>query len=127
MDRTGESILIARCRFVYEAGRAAAEAAEAPIIPPPWEDRDEVFKAHLAVAVEKQCTGPIPQPSPEENAASHERWMKSYREMGWVYGPEYDPENRVHPDLICYEDLDQREKNKDAIFAALCVIARQYI
>ena len=53
--------------------------------------------------------------------------MQAYWNMGWVYGEEYDRENKIHPDLVPYNDLGQLEKDKDAVFVALCEIARQWI
>lgn len=47
--------------------------------------------------------------------------------MGWVYGEKYDRENKIHPDLVPYAQLGQLERDKDAVFVALCEIARQWI
>jgi len=40
---------------------------------------------------------------------------------------EYDREKKIHPDLVPYADLRQLERDKDAVFVALCEIARQWI
>jgi len=53
--------------------------------------------------------------------------MQAYFAMGWVYGPEYNREKKTHPDLIPYAELTQLERDKDAVFIALCEIARQWI
>ncbi|MCI0560408.1 MAG: hypothetical protein MN733_18130 [Nitrososphaera sp.] len=53
--------------------------------------------------------------------------MQAYFEMGWVYGEIYHREKRTHPDLLPYAELGQRERDKDAVFIALCEIARQWI
>ena len=47
--------------------------------------------------------------------------------MGWVYGEVYDREAKTHPDMVPYWDLGQRERDKDAVFVALCEIARLYV
>ena len=47
--------------------------------------------------------------------------------MGWVYGEKYDRENKIHLDLVPYAQLGQLERDKDAVFVALCEIARQWI
>ncbi len=47
--------------------------------------------------------------------------------MGWVYGEPYDREKRIHPDLVPYAQLGQLERDKDAVFVALCNIARLWI
>lgn len=53
--------------------------------------------------------------------------MQAYFEMGWTYGEQYDREKKTHPDLVPYARLGQLERDKDAVFIALCEIARQWI
>lgn len=112
-----------RAKFVYEGARLAATAAGAPIVPDSWEEREEAFVTQFIEVIERQC-GPLRSSSPEE---LHGSWMQAYIEMGWVYGEEYDREERVHPDLVPYAQLGQLEQDKDGVFVALCEIARQWI
>ena len=112
-----------RAEFVYNGARLAAIAAEAPIIPAQWADREDAFKAQFLDIIERQC-GSQRSMSPEE---LHGSWVQAYLTMGWVYGKVYDRENRIHPDLIPYAALGQLERDKDAVFVALCEIARQFI
>ena len=112
-----------RARFVYEGARLAGQASGAPIVPAPWDEREEPFKAQFRKVIEHQCSDQRSR-SPEE---LHGRWMQSYLTMGWVYGQDYSPENKTHPDLVPYADLELREQDKDAVFIALCEIARQWI
>ena len=112
-----------RAIFVYNAARLAASAANAPIVPVHWEDREEEFKEQFLKVIERQC-GEQRSGSPEE---LHGSWMQAYFAMEWVYGEEYDRENKIHPDLVPYADLGQLERDKDAIFIALCEIAREFI
>ena len=112
-----------RAEFVYEAARIAAIAAKAPIVPDPWAGRENAFRDQFLKVIERQC-GPQRSTSPEE---LHGSWMQAYFEMGWVYGEEYDRAKRIHPDLVPYAQLGQLERDKDAVFVALCEIARQYI
>ena len=112
----------ARAEFVYNAGRLAAIAAGAPVIPLVWSEREEAFCSQFLGVIERQC-GSQRSASPEE---LHGSWMQAYFSMGWVYG-EYNRETRTHPDLVPYEQLGQLERDKDAVFIALCEIARLYI
>ena len=112
-----------RAEFVYEAARLAAIAARAPVVPAPWTKREETFCRQFLAVIERQC-GPQRSTSPEE---LHGSWMQAYFAMGWVYGEKYDRDKRVHPDLMPYAQLGQLERDKDAVFVALCEIARNFI
>ena len=112
-----------RAIFVYEAARLAAQAALAPIVPVSWPEREPAFREQFLKVIERQC-GEQRSRSPEE---LHGGWMQAYFAMGWVYGEKYNREARVHPDLVPYADLGQLERDKDAVFVALCEIARQWI
>ena len=112
-----------RAIFVYQAARVAAIAARAPIVPIVWDEREEDFRHQFIAVIERQC-GPQRSSSPEE---LHGSWMQAYLSNGWVYGEEYNREKRIHPDLVPYSQLEQLERNKDAVFVALCEIARNYI
>lgn len=112
-----------RAEFVYEGARLAAIAAKAPIVPDCWDDREEAFRLQLMDVIERQC-GPQRSTSPEE---LHGSWVQAYLSMGWVYGEEYDRAAKIHPDLVPYAKLGQLERDKDAVFVALCDIARQWI
>lgn len=112
-----------RAIFVYEAARLAAIAAGAPIVPAKWEDRESDFREQFIKVIDRQC-GPERSSSPEE---LHGSWMQAYLDRGWKYGEKYNPEARIHPDLVPYDQLGTLEKDKDAVFVALCEIARQWI
>jgi len=112
-----------RAKFVYDGARLAAEAANAPIIPVIWDEREESFRKQFLDVIERQC-GEQRSSSPQE---LHGSWMQSYLSMGWVYGPEHSPSEKAHPDLVPYADLGQLERDKDAVFVALCEIARKWI
>lgn len=112
-----------RARFVYEGARLAAQAANAPIVPVAWEERESAFREQFLDVIARQC-GPLRSQSPEE---LHEDWVRAYLAMGWVAGSGYDRERKIHPDMVAYAELGQLERDKDAVFVALCGIARQWI
>jgi hypothetical protein len=122
-------LTLRRAIFVYEGARLAAEASKAPIVPVKWDEREDAFRRQFLEVIERQC-GPQRSMSPEE---LHGSWMQSYLadekivHMGWVYGEEYNREKKVHPDLVPYAKLGNLERDKDAVFVALCEIARQWI
>ncbi|MEE8143255.1 MAG: RyR domain-containing protein [Planctomycetota bacterium] len=117
------SLVERRAEFVYDAARLAAIAANAPSIPELWDDREEPFKAQFLEVIEKQC-GPDRSNSPEE---LHRDWVEAYAKMGWVCGEVRDVEKKTHPDMVDYWALGHLERDKDAVFVALCEIARQWI
>lgn len=112
-----------RAEFIYNAARLAALAARAPIIPEPWHEREESFSVQFLEVIDRQC-GDNRSGSPEE---LHGSWMQAYIDMGWEYGLERDVEKKTHPDMVPYAQLGQLEQDKDAVFIALCEIARQWI
>ena len=117
-----DPLAVRRAKFVYDAARLAAQAANAPIVPVSWDQREEPFKNQFVKVIERQCSEQRSK-SPEE---LHGSWMQAYFTMGWKFGMEYSRENKTHPDLVPYADLGQLERDKDAVFVALCEIARQW-
>lgn len=94
-----------------------------PIIPAQWSDREEPFRAQFLPVIERQM-GDDRLSSPED---LHDSWTEAYRAMGWHYGKVYDPKLKTHPDMVPYDELGQLERDKDAVFVALCEIARRWI
>lgn len=113
----------ARARFVYEAARLQAIATDAPIVPEPYDDRDEAFRTQFEAVVDKQC-GPEKFESPE---AAHDSWVKAYEKMGWKYGPVRDVVAKTHPDMVPFNELHWDEMIKDEVFLDLCRIAEYSI
>lgn len=112
-----------RAQFVYEAARIAAIAAKAPIVPDAWGTREPAFREQFRKVIDRQCSEQRSY-SPEE---LHGSWMQAYFAMGWVYSETYDSYNKEHPDLVPYAELGKLEQDKDAVFIALCDIARRWI
>ena len=112
-----------RAEFVYEGARLQAMAVDAPVVPEPWAERDEAFRAQFLDVIEMMC-GPDRKSSPEE---LHDDWVRAYERMGWAYGPKRDPVAKTHPDMVPFGDLEPREQDKDEVFIALCEIARRWI
>ena len=113
-----------RAIFVYEAARLHAENLQCPVIPAAWKDREADFKEQFVKLITDLCSGKRKFLNPE---VAHDSWVKKYLEMGWVYGEKYDPPNRIHPDLVPFNDLDPKEKIKDEVFMNLVEIAKKYI
>lgn len=112
-----------RARFVYNAALLQAIAVDAPVVPESWDERDDAFRTQFREVIERQM-GVMRSGSPAE---LHGGWVQAYIDMGWIYGPLRDVEAKTHPDMVPFDQLDKREQDKDAVFIALCEIARQWI
>lgn len=117
------SLVERRAQFVYECAALQAMAVDAPVVPEPWDDREESFKAQFRDVIEMMC-GPDRKSSPEE---LHDDWVRAYEAMGWIYAPQRNTDLKTHPDMVPYDELEPRERDKDAVFVALCEIARQWV
>ena len=109
--------------FIYEAARLQAAAVNAPIVPEPWSARDERFRDQF-LEITTKMVGPERFRDAEE---AHNSWWDAYLAMGWSYGPERDPVIKTHPDMVPFAELGWEERIKDAVYIALCEIARQWI
>ena len=118
-----DSLTEARAQFVYDSARLQAIAVNAPIVPEPYNERDGVFQRQFREVIERQ-TGEMRSGSPAE---LHGGWVQAYIDMGWRYGPVRDTEAKTHPDMVPFDKLEKREQDKDAVFIALCEIARLWI
>jgi hypothetical protein len=119
----GRTLNERRAIFVYEGARFQADSMNAPIIPEPWANREDAFRDQFIPVIAMMCSDER-KSSPEE---LHDDWVKAYEVMGWVYGPVRDKEAKTHPDMVPYDELGFAEQIKDAVFVALCEIARQWI
>jgi hypothetical protein len=113
----------ARAIFVYEAARLQAIAVDAPVVPEVWTERERNFREQFLGVIEREC-GPNRSVDPK---ALHDDWVRAYEAMGWRYGLTRDRDAKTHPDMVPYEQLEQRERDKDAVFVAPCDIARRWI
>ncbi len=44
---------------------------------------------------------------------AHENWAQQRMASGWTLGPERNDMEKIHPDLIPYEELSEAEKEYD--------------
>jgi hypothetical protein len=117
------SLLERQAIFIYEVARLQAAAVDAPVVPEPWSHRDYAFQDQFLNVI-SMMMGPDRKADPEE---LHNDWWDAYKKMGWTYGPQRDVTAKTHPDMVPFNDLGWREQSKDAVFVALCEVARQWI
>lgn len=112
-----------RAIFVYETTRLQAQAVGAPVVPEPWSTRDNTFRVQFLGIMDHMC-GPDRFRSAEE---AHDSWVRDYQLMGYTYGAVRDHDAKTHPDMVPFDQLGWKERIKDAVWIALCEIARKWI
>lgn len=59
------------------------------------------------------------------DSVRHDSWMKMHVDAGWVYGPEFDPSNKRHPNLLPWDQLPSSTRSKARIFAFVADAAKE--
>ena len=117
-------IKVEHAELVYEICRIEAAASQRPIVPEPYNQRDEAFRAQFVETIDRLCGNDAPATTPE---AEHDSWWRAYEQMGWEYGPVRDPVAKTHPDMVPFKELSKAERDKDEIFLAACDFAKLII
>jgi hypothetical protein len=99
-------------RICHEANRAMQIIQGDPAPSPPWDDAEEWQRTSAIEGVQQAIAGLSP-------ADLHEQWCEFKRSTGWAFGPVKDAAAKTHPCLVAYADLDQGQKDKDAVFVAI--------
>jgi ryanodine receptor 2 len=74
-----------------------------PYVPKPFDTQAVTLDAATLTLVERLA------------ACIHDAWAAGRLKEGWTYGPSRDDDQREHPCLIPYEDLEENEKEIDRI------------
>ena len=100
-------------RVCHEVNRAYCKALgdESQL---PWEDAPDWQKDSALAGVNLHMDNP--EAGPE---ASHESWLDQKLADGWIYGPEKDPENKLHPCMVPFAELPVEQQAKDFIFCGV--------
>lgn len=57
-------------------------------------------------------------------ADRHAGWCQMHVDNGWVYGPEFKPSEKQHPNLKPWDQLSAEARSKATIFAIVAKYAR---
>lgn len=99
-------------KVCHEANKAYCEAL-GDFSQPSWEDAPTWQRESARMGVELHLMGDF---GPE---ASHISWMKQKIEDGWTYGPTKQPDLKLHPCLVQFNQLPKEQQAKDFIFRAI--------
>lgn len=109
-----DSRIEAIARVTHEANRAYCQTLgdnsqvswdEAP----QWQRDSAIMGVKFALTPKTKLGG-------NDDAAQHNAWLSQKLRDGWRYGPVKDPENKVHPCLLPYDELPEAQKLKDKLF-----------
>lgn len=87
----------------------------------PWDELEDMVKASNRRQVEHEpvkrralaALGTGDDALERLAAMEHRRWMADLLMAGWSHGPRYDWEQRRHPDLVPYPELDEATRDYD--------------
>ncbi len=100
-------------RVAHEVNRIYCESL-GDTSQPKWEDAPEWQRNSAIDGVEFLTNYEEALPS-----ASHENWMRDKIKAGWIKGNIKDPEKKIHPCLVPFDDLPVAQQLKDRFFHAV--------
>lgn len=96
--------------MAYEVNRAyRRKLGQTPT--PPWSDLTLPQREGYCNGVEFL----LAYPNAPLNA-QHDNWLQGKQLTGWSYGKVYDPEKKLHPNIVPWEQLPAEEQEKDRLF-----------
>lgn len=107
---TDKSTILSIAAVCHEVNRAYCQSL-GDYTQPAWDDAPEWQKSSACMGVELHLNNPDAGPQ-----ASHESWMKQKLEEGWKYGAYKDPDNKLHPCIVPFNELPREQQAKDFIF-----------
>ncbi len=105
---------------IEEAARVANETNRGycqflgDMTPPAWDEAPDWQRDSVRAGVRAIATNPDLTP-----AQSHEGWLAHKRADGWAWGATKDPEKKLHPCFVPYEQMPAEHRAKDHIFGAV--------
>ncbi len=99
-------------RVVHEAQRALQFAFSDPVPAPEWNYAPEYMKTALRKTIRLVLQGATPE-------QTHDLWYSDKMADGWTFGEIKDAHARKHPNMVPYDQLPQREKDKNDLLVSI--------
>jgi hypothetical protein len=81
---------------------------------PHWDEAPDWQKVSVRNGVQLHLDDPD-----TDVGASHAAWLEEKRATGWKWGPEKDPERKLHPCFLPFDQLPPEQQMKDHLFRAI--------
>lgn len=87
-----------------------------------WNDAPESVRASFAGAVAYLLETPS-----ADLRDMHGHWLAARMQDGWQYGPERDEKRRLHPGMVPWEDVPERERLKFELIFRIVDVFRNHV
>lgn len=87
-----------------------------------WKDAPEWQRESAIIGVAFLAGNPDAGPE-----ALHENWCVGKRAEGWRHGDKKDPDAKVHPCLVPWDELPPEQRRKDVLFQAICRVLTEIL
>lgn len=112
MSVTPKNVCVSIARVAHEINRAYCDSIgdHTQVV---WENAPDWQKQSAIKGVEFIIGNPDAVPGD-----SHKSWLKEKEETGWKYGAYKDPDAKLHPCIVPFEELPKEQQIKDHLFVA---------
>ena len=110
--RLREFVSEGAARAAHEVNQIYCDAMSDPRSPE-WKDLTDAQRTGVIAGALAAIRGISPK-------KSHDLWMKSRKDEGWVYGKKKDFDKKTSPCMVPHVELPGWQKNKDALFQSVC-------
>lgn len=107
-------------RICYDAVRAYSRTIGEPYVR--WDDARPWDQESFADAVVYLLDAPK-----AEVVDLHGHWLAARMQRGWRHGPDRDVEHRLHPALLPWDDVPERERLKFELVHAIVGVFRGHV
>lgn len=107
-------------RITHDANRALC-ASHGDTSQPSWDDAPDWQRNSALAGVRLHVSRDA---TPEE---SHEGWLAIKVAEGWQWGPVKDPDAKLHPCMIPYDELPPEQRAKDHLFRGIVHALRVFV